>query len=232
MSHPLRTLANLVGLDIHRYHAAPNQLAWLRDKDIQTVFDIGANVGQFAQEIRAALPQASIYSFEPLSECYSKLVHTFKHDAQFKAFNYALGEKEERISMNKSSYTPSSSLRPMANSHKELFPHTKDSSPETIRIRRLDDVWNEIRPAKKVLIKVDTQGYEDKVIAGGLTAFKQAEVVLIEASFIQLYEGQPLFDDIYKQLKTLGFSYHGVLHQKLNNKTGEVIFEDAIFVRK
>jgi FkbM family methyltransferase len=232
MSNLIRTIANRFGIDIHRYHAAPNQLTWLQDMDINSVFDVGANVGQFAQEIRTALPEAFIYSFEPLAECYSKLVSTFTHDQKFRAFKCALGEKEEHITMNKSAYTPSSSLLPMADSHKKLFPHTKDSSPETITVRTLDTVWSELKPTKNILIKVDTQGYEDKVIAGGHNAFTHAHLVLIEASFVQLYEGQPLFDDIYQKLRSFGFSYHGALHQKLNNKTGEVIFEDAIFVRQ
>jgi len=220
-----------MGVDIHRHHPEADRLAWLSKLNIQTVFDIGANVGQFAQEIRQTLPGAQIYSYEPLKECFNTLTSSFAYDSKFQAFNYALGEKSEEITMNKSSYTPSSSLLRMADSHKKLFPHTKDSSPETISVRRLDDVWAQLKPTKEILIKVDTQGYEDKVIAGGITSFKQARVILIEASFVRLYETQPLFDDIYQKIQSFGFSYHGALHQKLNPKTGEVIFEDAIFVR-
>lgn len=224
-------MLNKAGLDLRRHHPEADRLAWLSGMNIQTVFDIGANIGQFATEIRAALPDAQIYSFEPLAGCYGKLVGAFKGDQKFRAFNYALGERAEKIAMNRSAYTPSSSLLPMADSHKELFPHTKDSLPETIEVRRLDDVWAELKPVGEVLIKADTQGYEARVIAGGLEAFKQARAVLIEASFVELYEGQPLFDDIYQKLKALGFVYKGALHQKINNKTGEVIFEDAIFTR-
>jgi len=226
-----RQAINKLGLDLHRHHPVADRLAWLEGLNIRTVFDIGANIGQFASEIRGALPAAQIYSFEPLAGCYARLTGAFREDQKFRAFNYALGEKAEKIAMNRSAYTPSSSLLPMANSHKELFPHTKDSSPETIEVRRLDDVWTELKPAGEVLIKADTQGYEAKVIAGGLEAFRQAKAVLIEASFVELYKGQPLFDDIYQKLKTLGFVYKGALHQKINNKTGEVIFEDAIFIR-
>lgn len=62
-----------------------------------------------------------------------KLTSSSRHNPKFKAFNFALGEKTEKISMNKNSYTPSSSLLAMTESHKELFPHTKDSSPSKIR---------------------------------------------------------------------------------------------------
>ena len=232
MENNLRKLINKTGLDLHRYQPATDRLAWLRECSIKTVFDIGANVGQFATEIRAELPDAQIYSFEPIKECYDKLVRTFARDPKFKAFNFALGEKEETMTMNKNSYTPSSSLLPMADSHKELFPHTADSTPETIGIRRLDDIFAELKPiAEPFLVKMDTQGYESKVITGGLETLKKASAVLTEASFVELYEGQPLFDDMYEKLKALGFTYRGALHQKLDRETGEVIFEDSIFVR-
>lgn len=38
---------------------------------INTVLNIGANVGQFVETIRRAVPQAMMYSFEPLKECYA-----------------------------------------------------------------------------------------------------------------------------------------------------------------
>jgi FkbM family methyltransferase len=229
--NPLRKAFQTVGIDIHRYQPKTDRLTWLKDLSISSVFDVGANIGQFATEIREALPQAQIYSFEPLEECYNKLTATFKNDQRFMAFNCALGESESVMTINKSAYTPSSSLRPMANSHKELFPHTKESAPEIIKIRTLDEVFAELTPKPEILVKVDTQGYEDKVIAGGSKALSKAKVVLIEACFVELYEGQPLFDEIYEKMKLFGLTYQGALHQKIDPATGRVIFEDAIFVR-
>ena len=83
----------------------------------------------------------------------------------------------------------------------------------------------------EILIKVDVQGFEDKVIAGGVETFKKAKVVLIENSFVELYESQPLFDDIYMKLKELGFEYRGALQQKIAKNTGQIISEDSMFIR-
>ena len=154
-----------------------------------------------------------------------------KADKKFKAFNFALGEKDGEVIMNKSSYTPSSSLLQMAESHKTLFPHTREQTQEKIKVRTLDVIAEELDLQKEILIKVDVQGFEDKVIRGGIATFKQARAVLIEASFVELYLGQPLFDDIYQIFIELGFKYKGALHEKLNPKSGEILFEDAIFVR-
>lgn len=230
MKHPLRKIINKAGIDLHRYHPEIDRLDWLRSMNVRSVLDIGANIGQFALEIREGLPDAQIYSFEPIKECYETLLQTMAKDRHFKAFNIALGDAKGFMTMNKSSYTPSSSLRQMSDSHKKLFPHSKESVPEKVGIERLDDVFAGLGPEPEILIKADTQGYEDKVIAGGMDAFRKARVVLIEASFTRLYEGQPLFDDIYAKLRSLGLHYRGALHQKLD-RDGQIIFEDAIFVR-
>ena len=219
------------GLDIHKYSPRPDKFYYLQTFGIKTVLDIGANVGQFAKEIRQVLPEAKIYSFEPIKECFEQLNENMKTDKNFEAFNFALGDKNETIKMNRSSYTPSSSILEMADAHKKLFPHTKESKPEQIEIRKLDDIINSISLEKETLIKVDVQGFEDKVIAGGIETFKKAKIVLIENSFIELYEGQPFFDDIYEKIKSLGFVYKGNLQEKLNKKTGQVISEDSLFIK-
>lgn len=221
-----------LGIDVRKYRSEIDRLNWLKSLNIRSVLDVGANTGQFAAEIRKALPEAFIYSFEPLNDCFKALEASRANDAKFKAFNYALGENDSTSTIHRSSYSLSSSLLPMATSHKELFPHTKDNTPEKIEVRKMDGIFSTIPLEENILIKVDTQGYEDKVIAGGPKTFSRAKVLIMEVSFVALYEGQPLFDSIYQKLKALGFSYAGALHQKINPKTGEVIFEDAIFVRQ
>lgn len=229
--HNLRKAVQKLGLDIRRYRPAPDKFSYLKSFNLETVLDIGANVGQFAKEIRGVLPKAQIYSFEPLKECFDKLSEKMKGDSNFKSFNFALGEKAEKIEMHKSAYTPSSSILDMAETHKNLFPHTKESRPEEIEVRRLDDVIYLLSLKEEILIKVDVQGFEDKVIKGGAETFKKARAVLIENSFVELYRGQPLFDDIYEKLKSLGFIYKGSFQEKLNFKTGEIISEDSLFIR-
>lgn len=227
--HLLRKLIQKTGFDLHRHRPVPDKLSYFQTFNFRTILDIGANVGQFAKEIRNILPAAQIYSFEPLKECFDKLPQGSSL-GRFKAFNFALGDKNEMVNMNKSSYTPSSSLLPMTDTHKTLFPHTKEHSQEQIKVKRLDDISKDLKLEKEILIKVDVQGFEDRVIAGGIETFKKAKAVLIENSFVELYEGQPLFDNIYQKLKSLGFVYKGSLQEKLNKNTSQIISEDSIFI--
>lgn len=229
--HIIRKIIRPFGLDLHRYQPRPDKLAWLKTLNIHTVIDVGANVGQFANKIREQLPAAFIYSFEPIKECFLKLKDREKKDQKFKAFNFALGDINEKTTINKSVYTPSSSLLPMSDIHKTAFPHTKNSVPEKIEIRKMDEMFKDIIMEKEIIIKMDTQGYEDKVIAGGQKTFSLAAVLIVETSFVPLYDYQPLFANIYAILIKMGFTYRGSLHQKINQQTGQILFEDSIFVK-
>ena len=229
--NPIRKILQKTGLDIHKYRPQASYFEYIKTLHIGTILDIGANTGQFALEARKSLPEAQIYSFEPILSCFKAMEGVFKGDKRFKAFHYALGDKEEKMTINVSSYTPSSSILSMSEKHKELFPHTKEHTKENIEVKKLDDIARNLELKKEILIKVDVQGFEMKVIHGGLETFKEAKVIFIESSFTNLYKGQASFDDIYEKLKSIGFSYKGSYQRKLNPKTGEIISEDSIFIK-
>jgi len=230
--HTLRKIFQKTGFDFHRHSTSASKLSYLKTLNIHTVLDIGANTGQFAKEIRNILIDAQIYSFEPLVDCFKKLNERMVDYTNFTAFNYALGDTTEIVAMNKNTYSPSSSLLEMSENHKKLFPHTKESSPEKIVVKRLDDVASSLTLKSNILIKVDVQGFESKVIAGGENTFKKAHAVLIENSFTTLYENQPLFNEVYNKLVALGFEYRGALQEKVNPQNGEIISEDSLFLKR
>lgn len=227
----IRKPLNLAGIDIKKYRPAVDPLKWLEKYNIKTVLDIGAHTGQFAREVREKLPQAKIHSFEPLRDCYQKLVQNMSDDKNFKAYNFALGDKESREEINRSASSPSSSLLKMGNLHEEMYPHTKGGSKEEIEVKRLDDVLKNSDLEREILVKIDVQGYEDKVIEGGINIISQAKIALLEVSFQELYKGQALFGEIYDIMRKMGFRYQGRIQQRINPKTGEILYEDSIFIK-
>ena len=231
MRHPLRKILQEFGIDVHRYRGEVEPLTYLQTLGVETILDIGANTGQFAREIRQLLPRAQIYSFEPIAECYQKLLEVMRGDMRFKAFNTALGDTEGTTTIHRSSYSPSSSLLPMQKLHKKLFPHTAGETIETVTIARLDTIASELALQEPLLIKLDVQGYEEHALRGAPETIRKASAILTEASFVELYEGQPLFPRIYELLTAEDFAYQGALHQKIDPETGQILFEDALFVR-
>ncbi len=208
------------------------RLRWLKERNIKTVLDIGANEGQFALMIRELLPQATICSFEPIPTCYKQLLTNFTNDKAFKGFNFAIGEKDETIEMNINDFTPSSSLLEIEELHVENFKHTAHSKKQQIQVKSLDGLAGELNVAKPYMVKIDTQGYEDKVIKGGQKLLAAADVIFIELTYSPLYKEQTLFDDIYNDLVKLGFRYHGNFEELLSPINGAVLQSDGVFIKQ
>jgi FkbM family methyltransferase len=154
-----------------------------------------------------------------------------KHVQNFRAFDFALGEETSDIEMHRSEFSPSSSILPMGELHKQAFPFTSGEVLEKIVVKRLDDIADSLKLVDNLLIKIDVQGFEDRVIAGGRQTIQRATVLIVEMSFRRLYEGQPLFDTIYDTLRQMGFAYHGNFIQLLNPVDGSVLQADGIFMK-
>lgn len=208
------------------------RLRWLKERNIKTVLDIGANEGQFALLMRELLPQAAICSFEPIPSCYNQLLIKFNNDKNFKGFNFAIGETDETIEMNINDFTPSSSLLEIDELHVKNFKHTAHSTKQQIQVKRLDGLSDELSLVKPYMVKIDTQGYEDKVIKGGQKLLAEADVIFIELTYSPLYKGQTLFDDIYNDLVKLGFRYHGNSEELLSPVNGAVLQSDGVFIKQ
>jgi FkbM family methyltransferase len=222
----------LFGVQLQRIPSAQKQQQqWLIDMQIKTVLDIGANTGQFAQDICTIFPDAMIYSFEPLPDCYEELVRLFADKSQFKAFNVALGNETGMIKMNRNEFSLSSSLLPLAELHKQNFPFAQKELVQEVKIARLDDFADMLNLREPILIKLDVQGFEGSVIDGGIGVIKQATIILIELSIEELYQGQLLFDDIYQKLKALGFQYRGNYAQAYSPLDGRILYVDGIFTK-
>jgi len=205
---------------------------WLREKKILTIIDVGANTGQFAQKARKLFPDAKIYSFEPIPSVYEKLKKEFVIDVNFEAYNTALGEENGVVSFFQNEFSDSSSCLKMKDNHKEAFPFATNESKIEVRITTLDEVINASDIKSPYLIKLDVQGFEEKVINGGKNIVENADYIIIEVSFVELYENQPLFDVIYNKLTKMRFRYIGNFEQLLSPLNGEILQADAIFKKE
>ena len=208
--------------------------AWLQNFGINSVLDIGANDGEFSEFVTSVFPNAAVYSFEPLESVYSKLVENLKNKPGYKAFNVGLSNINGDMDFFMSSSSPSSSLLPMENLHKELYPFAAGQTKCVVKVARLDDFIreNQIPIGENLLIKMDVQGAENKVIEGGAETFERAKVVLTEVSYFSFYQGQPLARDIMDLLGSQGFVYCGIFEQFYNLKDHLPLFADAFFVKK
>lgn len=207
------------------------EFKWLTTYNFKTIIDIGSNEGQFSEKMCLLFPMADIFAFEPIPAVYKKLVSNFSDRSNFKAFNIALGENKGFVDFYTNEYSPSSSALIMHKNHTDSFDHAVATEKVTVEISTLDLELKLISKQEPILIKIDVQGYEDKVINGGLNVISSATVVICEVSYVPLYTGQPLFDDIYPMFKSMGFKYAGNIEQLHSTLTNQILQGDAIFIK-
>jgi FkbM family methyltransferase len=233
--HPAKTQAVISMKELEMVPAfAPKykpEEHWFVQSGIKTVLDVGAHIGEFAQRIRAILPDVDLVCFEPLREPFLELSRRFAGQPNFLAVQCALGEKAAQCEIHHNEYAPSSSLLPMTDLHKRSFAFAANEKVEIIEVRRLSDVARELNLRDPLLLKLDVQGFEDKVITGGEDIVARAKIIIIEVSFLSLYKGGPLFEDVYQILKARGFIYNGNFDQLLSPEDGRPLQADAIFSR-
>jgi FkbM family methyltransferase len=207
-------------------------MPWFRTSDFRTIFDIGANAGSWSRTLHMLFPRASIYAFEPLKEHYDTLVSISGDIPELHPFNVALGDQNGLVSFYKNEFSPSSSIHLIDPAHLQAFPYASKAEHIEVPVRRLDDIIHSenIDIEKDILIKIDVQGHENEVLKGSKELLAYAKLLIIETSFVRLYEGQPLFNDIYAALLEFGFTYCGSLDQISSPVDGRILQQDSIFI--
>lgn len=198
---------------------------------VRTVLDIGACRGGFARDVLMAhFPAATIHSFEPSPVAFKALQDVASSSqGRITAHNFGLGEREERLPfISAADSLPSSSLLPSTQTMHDHFPQTVRSEQLHVDIKILDDVAPTLDIKDDLLVKIDVQGFEDRVIRGGMQTICRARACVVEIQVENLYEGQPTFDDIHSLMRELNFTFQGVLDQ-YSDQTGRVLYFDAVF---
>jgi FkbM family methyltransferase len=202
------------------------------------VLDVGANAGQFARYVTALLPQARVFCFEPLPGPFEQLRNWADshgmNGSRVIAINAALGDSEGEVEIfHHVEHTPSSSLLRSTSLTGGLYPQTRKQRTEIVSLRTLDKMVEDssIQLVPDILIKMDVQGYEDRVLRGGAKVFASARACLLEINLDLLYEKQASFNELVSLLDGYGLSYRGNFHQTYG-RDGHVIFVDAVFTRE
>ena len=188
-----------------------------------TVIDVGANKGQFAVFAANRWPHARLVCFEPLSGPRAKLVRVTRGRAEIHdcALGFSAGEGEMRLA----SRVDSSSLLPLGARQKAIF-GMKETGVLRVPVRRLDTCLSPPlrRPA---LLKIDVQGFELEVLKGACGLLHDIDAVYVEASDVELYEGQALADEVLQLLASSGFQLAGRFNTQLHK--GQPIQGDLLF---
>lgn len=150
------------------------------------VFDIGANVGDFTQEILIANPEAIIHCFEPSIKTFEKLKERFGNNERVILNNVAVGDfLGEMPLFDSGSGTEHASLIDglMEGAYK------KESNCHVVKVVTLDDYIARHGMAYIDFLKIDVEGFEYQVIKGAQFALnkKMIRKILFEFNFMNTY---------------------------------------------
>ncbi len=194
---------------------------------IDSIWDIGANYGQFAFMAHYVWSDVPIYSFEPDPISYEKLEKNFnRFSINGESFCFALGDAVESKQL----------LRYADNANNSLLENAAyaDSSRESITVACTTlDVISKLAPeVSSAFLKLDVQGFELVVLRGAKDFLENCLFVLIEVSFSPTYSGGAHAGEIILAMRDYGFECIEILDLLRDKKRSRKIIEADLLFKK
>jgi FkbM family methyltransferase len=145
------------------------------------VFDVGANVGNYALRARERLGAGvELYCFEPSQVPYSVLASRTASVPGVRAFQLGLSDKEELVTL----YTTASHTE-LASLYERKLDHigVSLSNREQIRLTTVDRFCAEHDIRRIRLLKLDCEGHELKVLSGASEMLSSGAIDTIQFEF-------------------------------------------------
>ena len=195
------------------------------------VLDVGANEGQYAQQLRRYGYAKRIVSFEPLAREFAILSQKARRDDKWDVVNAALGSEPGTSTIHIGNFRQCSSLLELVPSYAPRDHASQQIADETITVETVDRMAQTHVGSKDVVfLKADVQGFEQQVLAGAEQTMKQVAGLQLEMSFEPVYAGAPVFTDLVQQLDEMGYTLRSFEPANCS-ESGGLIQADGVFVR-
>lgn len=176
----------------------------LMAKDRPTVFDVGANIGNYATNIMKHKPNAKLHAFEPHPKTFLKLQENAKKHG-FHAINKGCASSPGMLDFfdyaNNDGSEHASLLEGVFN---DL--HQNNTIKYQVEVIKLDDYIETNNILKIDLLKIDTEGFEFQVLNGARKAIESNKIDVIQFEFNSMnIIGKVFMKDFVKLLPQYDF---------------------------
>jgi FkbM family methyltransferase len=235
----LRRLQKILRLTAHRSYrrgltkgvaAAVEHSAVTFQHAFGTVIDVGAHHGQFALFALRAFPHAHVWCVEPLPCARSRLEAVLGGHPRVRILPCAAGSRDGRLKLHVARATDLSSALPAARDRRRIVAGLDEVAQVDVEAVRLDKVIASDLLEPPSLLKVDAQGYELEVLEGAEGVLYHFDELLVECSFVGLYQAQPLVADVICYLHARSFDLVGVFGL-VRDRSGRCVEADLLFAR-
>ncbi len=195
----------------------------------KTVFDVGANIGQTAIYFHRYFPTSSIYCFEPFSTTFYELHANTRNITKIKLFQIGLGDCNVNISVPVLPVSKSVANTLIANESLETTSH------ELITVETIDGFLATHPEIEAIdLLKIDTEGYDLKVLLGANKAIasKRIKMIYTEVGLSKKNHKHVNICEMVEHLERLDFIFLGLFSIDLRHSFWDSHFGNALFIHK
>ena len=207
---------------------------FIQDRKIDVVIDVGANLGQFGDALRADGYRGRIVSFEPIGAEFEFLSKKAAADGNWEAHRCAVGAAAGTAQLHVSKLSVYSSILGLAETAQLHDDRVATDHIEEVPVCTIDEVASGM--TGRIFLKVDTQGYEKQVLEGSAKTLPKLYGIMLELPVIRIYDGQWQFQEALDTMFSLGFApaqiqpvgYHGA--DKVSATEFDCIFRPLSFL--
>lgn len=169
------------------------------------VFDVGANVGRYSDDVLLVSPKSKIYAFEPHPKIFSELTKK----ANFQKYNKAIGDQSKQIKLYDYDSKDGSAHASLYRSAIETL-RNEDVVFHLVDMITLDDFCSKHQIDHIDLLKLDTEGHELQCLLGAKKILQEGRIKAIQFEFNEMnIVSKSTFKDFWDLLK--GFKFYRLL---------------------
>lgn len=228
----LRRTLMRADLDLGRTPFVRRVAQTMASRDLDTLLDVGANVGQYAALVRAAGFDGRIVSLEPLPDAFARLQRRMGSNPSWSGRQVAAGATPGRAAIHVSANSYSSSMLAVTDLHLTTDPASRILRDLDVEVVTIADVVRSegIDPAR-ALLKIDTQGFESAALDGAGALLDAFAGIQLELSYDELYAGQATATELVERLAGHGLT-PWTWDAGISGADGRLLQSDTLFVRR
>jgi FkbM family methyltransferase len=197
------------GVDLRRTSSVPFGVRWHQDiqffangRKLETILDVGANTGQTALTIASAFRNSRVYSFEPVPSTFKQLSLNVAKYPSIEPICCALGADQGSAKMTTETLSETNTLVIGLEANLDAGPLVE------VPVDTVDSFCAKRGLQQINLLKIDTEGYEMKVLQGSdeMLTLGKIDFILAECDFFRRDRApHGDFMEIYHHLTARGF---------------------------
>lgn len=154
---------------------------------VETVFDVGANIGTWAEEVLHRCPRLqSLSCFEPSEAAAVKLEARIGSDPRVRIIQVAVSDAEGDVLFHE---------QPDASQTSSLLAHLGQHAPErVVPVVTIDQEMARLSLDRLDLLKIDVEGYDLHALRGARKALSRQAIAVVQFEYNQpwMYAGSTL----------------------------------------